>query len=232
MLGVGLAALVTERCGRVGEVQEDALDARAVDREQLALRARVGHRLEDAGLHLEVPRVVDVAGLEDRASRRRSVAATLERDGLEVRLVRVAELVVHRVGDDVTRLEVDDLVGTGADRLEVAGRVLELLALVGLELLLLKDVAARADAPLVDVGVRGRVGHDDGVRVLRDDRLHTLGGVRSGDCRLRVGHEGEREGDVVGGERSSVRPLHALTQLPGDGQQVSGNPAVRDRRDL
>src|SRR5207249_3421840 len=101
---------------------------------------------------------------DDVAARlaREAVTVDLLRDRLEVRLVRVAELVVHRVGDDVTRLEVDDLVWPGSDWLEVARRVLELLALVRLKLRLLKDVAARADAPLVDVGVRGRVGHDDG----------------------------------------------------------------------
>ena len=36
-----------------------------------ALGARVGHGLQHACFHLEVPRVVDVAGLEDRASRGR-----------------------------------------------------------------------------------------------------------------------------------------------------------------
>src|SRR5207247_7305307 len=124
-------------------------------------RAGRDHRLEDVRRDLEVPGVVDGAGLEDRARRRLGVAATLEVHRLEVRLVRVAEVRVDRVGDDVTRLEVRDHIRAGADRLEVAGRVLELRAGEGRELGLLQDAAARPDAPLVEVRVRVVVRDDD-----------------------------------------------------------------------
>src|SRR5439155_15354926 len=108
---------------------------RAVDREQPALAARARQRLQDIRSYLEVPCVVDIAGLKDRSRRSQRVTATFERDGLEVGLVRVAELVVHLVGDDVSRLERVDDIGACADRFEVAGRVLELLPLERFELL-------------------------------------------------------------------------------------------------
>src|SRR5207248_5060764 len=93
------------RSVRVGEVDQDALDARAVDRQHRAGRAGRDHGLEDVRRDLEVPGVVDGPGLEERPGRGLGVAATLEVDRLEVRLVRVAEVRVRGVGDDVTRLE-------------------------------------------------------------------------------------------------------------------------------
>src|SRR2546427_4134541 len=145
MLGVRLAALVAERRVRVREVDEQTLNARTVRGEEPRDRAVRRHRLEHARLDLKVPTVVDVAGLEDRASGRCRVAAALEGDGLEERLVRVAEVLVEVVLNDVAGLECVDLVGTGADRLEVGRAVLRLRAEAGGVLRLLQDRRGETD---------------------------------------------------------------------------------------
>src|SRR5438128_8356766 len=104
MLRVRLAALVAERRVGVREVDEKPLDARTVGGEEPSDGAVGRHRLEHSRLDLEIPPVIDVAGLENSARGRGRVAAALQRDGLEERLVRIAEVLVQIVLNDVARL--------------------------------------------------------------------------------------------------------------------------------
>ena len=177
VLGIGLTALVAQRWVGVREVDEQPLDARTVCGEKPRKRAVRRHRLEHTRLDLEVPTVVDVAGLEDRSGGRCGVAATLECDGLEERLVRVAEVLVQVIKDGVAGLEGVHFVRPGTDRLEIRGAVLRLRAEAVRVLRLLQDRAVEADAPLEVEGLRRRVGHHDGVRVLRGDTLHAVANV-------------------------------------------------------
>ncbi len=145
-----LGALVT-RGVRIGEVEEQALDVAAVGAGQLALPA-LRELVEDGGLDLQVPGVVDVARLERCPSGRGSVAASLELDVLEERLAGVPVQLIGLIRHHVARLEVVDLVRTGTDRLQVAGRVFGVGSDVLLELLLLNDLAERAVTPGVGSG--------------------------------------------------------------------------------
>src|SRR5438874_6027064 len=139
VLGVRLAALVAERWVGVREVDQETLDAGAVCGKEPRDRAVRRHRLEHARLDLKVPAVVDVTSLEDGTCGRCRVAAALEGDGLEEWLVRVAEVLVQVVLNDVAGLEGVHLVRTGADRLEVRGTILRLRAQAVCVLRLLQD---------------------------------------------------------------------------------------------
>src|SRR5712691_4175873 len=97
MLGVRLAAPVAERRRGIREVELDALHARAEDRDQSAGLRVLRHCSERVRFDLQVPRVVDVPGLKESARRGLRVATALERDRLEERLVRIAEVVIEVV---------------------------------------------------------------------------------------------------------------------------------------
>ena len=101
--------------------------------------------LQDLVLDLHVPGVVVFAGLDHGARRRDRVAAALHLDGVEVRPVGHVVVGVDLAADHVARLEVDELVGAGADRLQVGRRVARLGADVVGEQVLRDDHAARAD---------------------------------------------------------------------------------------
>ena len=87
---------------RIGHVEIDTLDRRAEGGDELAAAGRF-HLRQDFRLHLQVPGIVELAGLEHRARRRGRVAAALQRHRREGRLGRIA---VVRVG-----LELDHVIG-------------------------------------------------------------------------------------------------------------------------
>ena len=81
---------------------------------------------QDLVLDLHVPGEVVLAGLQHRARRRDGVAAALHLDRVEVRPVRHVVVGIDLAADHVARLEVDEHVGAGADRLEVGRRLARL----------------------------------------------------------------------------------------------------------
>ena len=87
----------------------------------VALAARFLELLEDLRLDLHVPGVVPVTGLQHGLRGRGGLAATLEVDGREVRLVGLAIVLVDDVDDLIVFLEGVDLVGRGADRVGQEG---------------------------------------------------------------------------------------------------------------
>ena len=97
----------------------------------LALAARL-QPLEDFVLHLHVPGEVVLAGLQHGARGRDRVAAALHLDRVEVGPVRHVVVRVDLALHQIARLEVDERVGPGADRLDrLAGASRDLAPLYG-----------------------------------------------------------------------------------------------------
>ena len=111
---------------------------------ELALAAGL-HALEDLVLHLHVPGIVVFAGLQHGARRGHRVAAALDLERVEMRLVLDVIVGIAFGPDQVARLELDEFVGTGADRLQIARRVARLRADIVAEMMLRQDRADRAD---------------------------------------------------------------------------------------
>ena len=101
--------------------------------------------LQDLVLDLQVPGEVVLAGLQHRARRRDGVAAALHLDGVEERPVGLVVVRVDHARHHVARLEVLELVGAGADRLEVGRRLARLGAGVVGEQMLGNDAAGGGD---------------------------------------------------------------------------------------
>ena len=78
---------------------------------------------EDVVLHLQVPGVVVLAGLEHGPRGRGRVAAALHLEGVEERAVRHVIGLVDLGPHDVAGLELHELVRPGAHRLDVGGRL-------------------------------------------------------------------------------------------------------------
>src|SRR5207247_6257445 len=102
------------------------------------------------------------------------------------RLVRIAEAVVEVEGGDVADLEVADLVGTGADGLEVRGAACHVGAETALVLISLEDGALHPAAPLEDDRMGRPVRDDDGVRVTGHDALNSVAAIECRRGRRRV----------------------------------------------
>ena len=113
---------------RVGAVEVERALVRAetrivaglVDQQALHLGAEAGHHdalaggghlREHLGLHLQIPGVIELAGLEHGARGGRGVAAALEGGGRERRLVCLTVVLVGGVGDHVVGAELLDLEG-------------------------------------------------------------------------------------------------------------------------
>jgi hypothetical protein len=114
--------------------------------------------LEGGLRHLEVPSVVGFSSLTYGVTSGRSIATTLDFDGVECGLVGVAVCWALHVGNGVTWLEFLQHVGIGADWSQIGS----LTSSIGqslctdtvLKLLLLENQAREADERTV--GVRGR----------------------------------------------------------------------------
>ena len=230
--GVGIvAALIgrpfgAERGIGIGELHDQPLHQRAEGRHHLAL-ARLFHGGEDLRLHLEVPAVVELAGLEHRPGRRHRVAAALHQNRGEGRLVRIAVPVVELVPDHVVGTELLDLEGAGTDGPEVLlGALRRPGARAVLELLLLDDRTGRADERCVGERHRHGEGNPHRMVVHRFHRRHVLKPVGGVAAAVGMHAVGGREGHVAGGERRAVRPGHALPELPGDGLEIGRDAAV------
>ncbi len=216
----------------VGKVHLDPLDQRAEGGDRLSL-ARLGHLGDHVGGELQVPGIVELAGLEHCAPGRGRVAAALEGDLGEGGLCRVAVVRVGREGDHVVRLELVDHERAGADRIEVRlGAFRGLGAHAVLELLGLDDRRLVAHERAVGVR-RGLVEGDlDGQVVDHLDRLHAVELGALGAAALRVHAVVGGELDVLGGERRAVRPFQVRLDLPGDRGEVLADAAVLDGGDL
>ena len=187
--------------------------------------------LEDLVLDLQVPGVVELSGLQDGPGRRGGVTAALHLDGVEEGPVGHMVARVQLAADDVARLEVDEPVGPGADRLEVARRFPRLGALERLEEVLGQDHAAHAHERIGPERRRLGERHLDRVAVDLVD-LEVLVGADGVGRGGRVGRVLPGEDAVVGRERLAVVPRHALLELPGDGPAVLADAAVLHARDL
>ncbi len=144
MLGLHARTLAVDLGPRIGRVELDVLDIAAVRHVGLALAALFQPQ-QDLVLDLQVPGVVVFAGLQHGACRRDRVAAALHLDGVEVRPVRHVVVRIEFAAHHVARLEVDEPVRAGADRLEVRRRVAGFCArVVGVEVFR-NDHAAHAD---------------------------------------------------------------------------------------
>ncbi len=145
----------------------------------------------------------------------------------------VADVIVGVAfgSEHVARPELDELVGTGADRLQIARRIARLRAGIVAKMMLWQDLADRADEGVGPERRRVLEDHLDGVVVdlLDDDVLVGSRGVRGG---REIRCVGPGKDDVVGGERLAVMPCHALLQLPGHARAVRSKAAVLPGRDL
>ncbi len=187
---------------------------------------------EDVVLHLHVPRVVVLAGLQHRPRGGRRVAAALHLDRVEEgavgHVVRGIELAPH----DVARLEVDEAIGAGADRAQIGGGLARSRALERLEHVLGNEHAA---GPAERIGPERRrpLEHDlDGVGV---ELVHPFDvAVRRERPRggRRVGGVLPVEDDVVGAEGFAVVPGDAVLETPHHGGAVARDAAVVDARQL
>ena len=139
---------------------------------------------------------------------------------------------VELAADDVARTEVDELVGAGADGLEVVRRFAGLVALVRLEEMLRDDHPARG-AERVRPERRRSL----------EDELHSVGVdlLDLVDVPIRAARHGRRRGigrvlpvedDVVRGEGLAVVPGDVPLELPRHGLAVLGDAAVLGTRNL
>src|SRR6266702_3672641 len=123
--------------------------------------------------------------------------SALECDRLEEGFVRIAEVVIQVVRNDVAPLELADLVWAGADGLPVGVAARGPRSDAALELVLLEDRAVRADPPPVDEWLGRPVRNHDRVRVARDDALDALAAIEGRCRRQRVALVQIGEGHVV-----------------------------------
>ena len=209
-------------------MHHQTLDHAAERRDDLSPPRR-SHGGEDFRLDLEVPGVVELAGLQHGARRRNGVAAAFQQNRGEGRLVGVAVVVVHFVQDDVVRAEFLHLEGAGAERAEILlGARRRPCPRTRRELLFLDDRRHRPDER--NVGERHGNLERDAHRVVIDglDSLHVLEPAGGAAGAFGVHAISRRERHVRGGERTSVRPHHVVPQPPGNRQKVRRNTAVLD----
>jgi hypothetical protein len=200
----------------------DAPGGRDVD----AALAALLEATKDVVLDLHVPGVVELPGLQHGPGGRHGVAAPLHLDLVEERPVRQVVLGMELRVDHVPRLEVDEPVGSGADRLEVGRGFSRLRPLEPVEEVPGDELAGVAAE---------RLGPER--RRLLEDQLHRVAVelVRPGDVAVRARpHGGGRrvggvfpvEDDVVRGERLPVVPRDVLLESPGHREPVLRYRAV------
>ena len=118
---------------------------------------------EDLGLDLEVPGVVDLAGLQHRAGGRDGVTATLKDHPGEGGLIGLTVVLVGFEDDHVVGAEVGDCEGAGADGAEVLFSTgLSCRPQAGIELRLLDNRVGGTDEGAVGEGLGHAEGDDHG----------------------------------------------------------------------
>ena len=115
--------------------------------------------------------------------------------------------------DQITRLEVDEPIRTGADRLQVVRRIPRIGALVSLEQMF-GDNHALADKSVRPKRRRLCEVHPNRQRIELFDLDVPVDGDRRGG-RRRVGTVFPIEDDIIGSERLTIVPEHALFEFPG-----------------
>ena len=144
---------------RVSQVDLDALDQGSERGHRFALAA-ARHTGQHVGCQLQVPGVVELAGLHDCAARSRCVTAALERERSEGRLGRFPVVRVGHHLDNVVRTEFLDHEWAGSDRVEVfLGAARCLVAKAILELGALDDRRRSATKHVIGIGL-GRLESD------------------------------------------------------------------------
>ena len=187
--------------------------------------AALFHPHKNLVFDLQVPGEVIFAGLQHRACCRDSIAAALHLDGVEVRPVGFVIVHVDLARDEIAWLEVLELVGAGADRLEVGRRVARLGTDIVAEQMAGDDAAGPADESVGPERRRLLELHDHGVLVdLLDNNI--LVGTAADGRRRGIAGIFPGEEDVVGREGLAVVPGHTLLHFPDDRLSVGGERAV------
>ncbi len=206
MLGVLVGPLPFMLGPRVRELEVQAFDGDARVLHQHARSVFRDHAVEQVRLDLELPREVELTGLEHGPRRRGRVTPALDLDGGEEGLVRLAVVLVDDVRRAIVRREALDHVGAGADGVQREGVV---RLRTGLEDVLRIDEAGRGTGERIE---------PEGVGFDEVDRhrqvIDNLGALDRGKDTLvdgvvgRVFHPFGRECDVSGGERRAIAPDH------------------------
>ena len=228
----GGGALLAEFGVGVREVHDDALDQRAERGDDHPL-ARLAHVRQHVGGELQVPGVVELAGFEHRAARRRRAAPALEGHPREGRLGRVTVVAVGDEGDDVVRAKFGHGERPRAHGLEVGvGAPRRLGAQAVGELRGLDDRGLRADERPVGKGFRDAEGHAHRSRVESLHVFHVVVFLALGAAPLGMRAVLPGENHVLRRDRRTIRPFDAALELPGDAAQIRRHAAVFQRGNL
>ncbi len=231
MRGLDVRPLALHLGPRVGEVALHVLGVAGGPDVDAPLAALL-HAPQDVVLHLQVPGVVVLAGLQHRARGGGRVAAPLHLDGVEERAVGHVIGGVRLPPHRVARLEVDEAVRSGPDRLQVGGRLAALGPPERVEDMLGENSAAVAAEGIGPERLGLVEGDLDGVAVDPVDLRDLVVGAAAHRGGGRVGDELVGEDHVVGGDRLAVVPGHALLEAPRDRGEIASEPAVLHARGL
>ena len=224
--------VVAQRRVGVGQVDHQPFDGVRERGDDLSL-AVLRHVGQDSGVDLQVPGVVEFAGLKNRTGRRLRIAAALEGQRAEGGFVGVAIMRIGLKRDDVIRLEFGHPVGAGPMRVKVlVGAFRRLGAHAIRELSRLNDRALCADERAIGERLGLAEGHLDRQVVdrLNIRNVRELGELLTAARRVHAVVGGEDR--VGGGEVAAVGPFNARLQFPGDRGQILADAAVLDCRNL
>ena len=144
MLGLDRGALAVDLGIGIGEVQRDEFGVAADRIDGLALAALFQPQ-QDVVFDLDVPAEIILAALDHGARGRDGIAAALHLERVEVGAVRHVVVGIELAADEIARLELDEFVGTGADRGEVVRGLAGLGAFIFREQMFRDDGAGGAD---------------------------------------------------------------------------------------
>ncbi len=224
MFALDAAPFAVDLGERIGRVELDELYVTAWHDVHFALAARF-HALEHFVLNLQVPRVVVLARLQYGTRGRGRVAAAFHLDGIEERAVRHVVIHVDFAAHDVARLEVNEFVRPGTDRLEIGRRLARFGAAISRKQVLRNDHAFRRNEGRRPERRRFGERHLDGVRVNLVD-LDVLVDARCHCSRRRILRKFPGEHAIVSRERLAVVPRHVLFQFPGHRLAIGAQPAI------
>ncbi len=230
VLGLDARAFAVDLVPRIRDAQLHKLDVSAGYDVGAPLAASL-HSLQHLILDLQVPRIVVLAGLQDRARRRGGVPAALHFDRIEERAVWHVVVGVDLAAHHVARLEIDELVRPGANRLQVRRGFARLGADVWSEQVLRNDHPFGGDKGRRPKRRRLLERNQDGVRINFGDR-HVLVDAARDRCSGRIARVLPGENAIVGREWRAVVPFDALLQPPADDLAAFEDAPVLRRRDV